>query len=163
MTPARRKGNGRARLVAAALFAASVAGAPARAAVTELVVVDWHTGLAIGGFDPVAYFTNARPTPGRPNVEGNYARAIWRFDNEGNRAAFLAAPQIYMPQFGGYDPTAVARGVATAGNPLYWLIIDTKLYLFYDAGARAAFMADPKGFVAAAERQWPQLIRSLAP
>lgn len=165
MTPARRNRRPRPRLAAAGLVAllAGALGTPSRAEVTELVVVDWHTGLAIGGFDPVGYFTNGAPTPGRGNLEGNYARAVWRFENEGNRAAFLASPQVYMPQFGGYDPTAVARGVATAGSPLSWAIVETRLYLFYNAAARLAFLADPKGFLAAAERQWPQLTHKLAP
>ena len=52
-----------------------------------------------------------------------YAGAVWRFSNVGNREAFAARPDVYMPQFGGYDPVGVARGVAVAGNPLVWLII----------------------------------------
>ena len=89
----------------------------AQAATTERVVVDRYTGLALGGFDPVAYFTDARPLAGQPGFEVSEAGAVWRFRNEGNRAFFLAHPEIYGPQFGGYDPTDVARGVAVAGNP----------------------------------------------
>src|SRR5438046_1482499 len=67
------------------------------AATTERVVTARHSGLALFGFDPVAYFTDAAAVPGLPELEVSHAGAVWRFHNVGNRAAFLAAPQIYMP------------------------------------------------------------------
>ena len=68
-----------------------------------------------------------------------YGGAIWRFANIGNRAAFAARPDIYMPQYGGYDPLGVARGLAVAGNPNVWLIAGEKLFLFYDGARRDKF------------------------
>ena len=68
---------------------------------------------------------------------------IWRFRNEGNRAAFVADPEVYMPRFGGYDPVAVARGASAPGHPELWLIAEERLYLFYSAAARDAFAGDP--------------------
>ncbi len=166
MTVARRgrkPGRIAGRAVAVS-FAASVAVAvPGMARATEQVVVDWRTGLAISGFDPVAYFVDAKPTLGRAGLEANFARAVWRFDNEGNEAVFLADPDIYMPRFGGYDPTALARGVARAGHPLQWLVYGERLYLFYSSEARAAFLADPIDAIAAADRAWPEVARTLAP
>ena len=53
---------------------------------------------------------------GNPELELRYGGAAWRFCNVGNRAAFAAQPEVYMPQFGGYDPVGVARGVAVAGK-----------------------------------------------
>jgi hypothetical protein len=73
---------------------------PAGAATTERLVVDRHTGLALYGYDPVAYFTDAEPLVGRPEFELSYAGAVWRFRNEGNRAAFNDRPDVYMPGFG---------------------------------------------------------------
>ena len=84
-----------------------------RAATTERVVVDQHTGLALYGIDPVAYFTERKPVPGRAEFEYSYAGAVWRFANDGNRAAFAADPDIYMQRYGGYDPVGVSRGLAT--------------------------------------------------
>ena len=75
-----------------------------RAVTTERVVVDRHTGLALYGVDPVGYFTDGKPVPGLADFEYGYAGAIWRFHNEGNRAAFAADPDVYMPRYGGYDP-----------------------------------------------------------
>ncbi|MGP0092062.1 MAG: YHS domain-containing (seleno)protein [Xanthobacteraceae bacterium] len=133
------------------------------AGATEQVVVDWHNGLAISGFDPVAYFTEGAPTMGQADIEYTFAGAVWRFRNIGNRAAFLAAPQVYWPHFGGYDPVAVARGVAAPGNPKLWLIVEDRLYLFFDADARAAFAAEPGRFIADAEGRWPKVLRTLEP
>jgi hypothetical protein len=130
-------------------------------ATTELVVINRYTGLAIDGFDPVAYFVDALPRQGRAELELRSGGAIWRFQNEGNRSAFAATPAVYTPRFGGHDPMAVARGAATPGHPELWLIAGQRLYLFYSAEARAAFDRDPDGAIDAAERNWPDLQRAL--
>ena len=90
-----------------ALACATFAQRPLRAAP---VVVNPATGLAISGVDPVGYFTDGKPVFGRPDVELTYDGTVWRFENEGNRAAFKADPDVYMPRFGGYDPVAIAQG-----------------------------------------------------
>ena len=148
----------------AVLAGLAVAGGDiaARASTTERVVVDRTTGLALGGFDPVAYFTDARPVSGRPGFEVFEAGAFWRFRNEGNRSVFLAHPEIYGPQFGGYDPTGVARGVAVAGDPRFWLILKQRLFLFGEAESRDAFAADPSRVMRAASQRWPNLRETLA-
>lgn len=144
------------------LLAGVAAIAGAQAATTERVVVDRYTGLALGGFDPVAYFTDARPLAGQPGFEVSEAGAVWRFRNEGNRAFFLAHPEIYGPQFGGYDPTDLARGVTLAGNPQVWLIMGQRLFLFGRAESRDAFAAEPARFVREARQRWPGLQETLA-
>jgi YHS domain-containing protein len=140
------------------------AGFPAaRAATTERIVVDWHTGLAIGGYDPVAFFTDGKPLAGSPDFELRYGGAVWRFCNVGNREAFAARPDVYMPKFGGYDPVGVARGVAVAGNPDLWVVTGERLFLFYDRARLEKFTADPERVIAAAERKWPDVSRALSP
>jgi hypothetical protein len=132
------------------------------AAITERVVIDRHTGLAIYGVDPVAYFTDRKPTAGREDFELRYAGVVWRFDNEGNRAAFAANPDVYMPRFGGYDPVGVSRGLATPGKPALWVVSDQRLYLFYTAEARAAFLANPAEVIAGAAARWSAVKSELA-
>jgi len=131
------------------------------AAAVQRVVVDERSGLAIHGFDPVAYFTEGAPALGREDLELPLAGAMWRFRNEGNRSAFAQRPDVYMPQFGGYDPVVLARGVATPGHPLQWLVTGDRLYLFHTRDARARFAADPQGIMAAARANWPKVARSL--
>ena len=87
--------------------------------------------------------------------------SIWRFQNEGNRAAFAAHPEVYMPRFGGYDPVAIARGTSVEGHPLFWVVIAERLYLFYDAEARAAFLAEPRAILDRATRKWPAVARTI--
>lgn len=138
------------------------AGFAARATTTERVVANRFSGLAIEGFDPVAYFVDRHPVLGLPDFEAAEAGAVWRFHNEGNRASFVAHPDIYGPQFGGYDPTDVARGVTFAGNPRFWVIAGERLYLFGLEANRDAFAADPAGYLRHASARWPQLELGLA-
>ncbi len=125
------------------------------------VEINSQTGLAISGFDPVAYFTEGRPVPGRAGLELNLGGVIWQFRNEGNRAAFAAHPEVYMPRFGGYDPVALAHGTSVPGHPLIWMLLRERLYLFYDDKARATFQADPGRIIVAAERKWPAIAKGL--
>src|SRR5947209_4823801 len=147
--------------LALGMVAGTNAPAP-RAATTERIVVDQHTGLAIFGVDPVAYFTDRKPVPGHPDFEYRHAGAIWRFANEGNRAAFAAEPDIYMPRYGGYDAIGITRGVATPGFPALWALFEQRLYLFYTADARAAFLADPASAIASASARWAAVRSELA-
>jgi hypothetical protein len=164
MTAGRRKRkSNRARLVAACVAMLTAFAPAARATLTQRIVVDWHSGLAIDGYDPVAYFTDGKPVAGSGDFELRYSGVVWRFSNVGNRAAFAERPDIYMPQYGGYDPVSVAQGIAVAGNPDVWAIVNERLYLFYDAGQRAKFLADSARFITVSERKWPQVMNSLDP
>jgi hypothetical protein len=167
MTARRQERDGFCRReVLIGLLAATAAGMAtgqlARAATTERVVVDRFTGLAIDGMDPVAYFTEGRAMPGLPDIEASVAGAVWRFRNPDNRGFFLAHPEIYGPQFGGYDPVDVARGVTVAGRPQVWLVTGQRLYLFARTESRDAFAADPAAVLREARARWPHLRDALA-
>ncbi|HEX2364813.1 MAG TPA: YHS domain-containing (seleno)protein [Bradyrhizobium sp.] len=134
----------------------------ALAATTERIVVNRFSGLAIEGFDPVAYFIRNEPMLGLPDFEAAQAGAVWRFRNEGNRASFVAHPEIYGPQFGGYDPVDVARGVALAGNPRFFAVVRQRLYLFGIEAHRDAFATDPGHYLPEARERWPALEDTLS-
>ena len=125
-------------------------------------VTNRYSGLAIEGFDPVAYFVDARPLVGLPDFEASEAGVVWRFRNEGNRASFVAHPDIYGPRFGGYDPFDLGRGVTYAGNPRFWLISGERLYLFGREENRDAFAVNPARFLREANMRWPALEQDLA-
>ena len=133
------------------------------AATTEYVVVDRNSGLAINGFDPVAYFTEGAARPGRAEFEYTFAGAVWRFRNQGNLSAFADDPEVYMPRFGGYDPVDMARGVAVPGDPRVWLIVEERLYFFFKPEARELFGRDAEQLAATADRNWPSVQLSLSP
>jgi len=145
------------------LLTASVGLPVATALATESIVVDRHTGLAIAGYDPVAFYTDGKPLLGSSEFEFRHGGVIWRFCNIGNREAFAARPDVYAPQFGGYDPVGIAHGLAVAGNPLVWLIRDERLFLFYDHARLQAFAADAERTIATAKRRWPEVLRTLSP
>lgn len=148
-------------ILAGVLAGCWVSTFPLRAATTERVVTDYHTGLAINGFDPVGYYTNSNAVVGRADFEVRYAGATWRFINEGNREAFIAHPEVYLPVFGGYDPMGVARGVAVPGHPQVWLIAGERLYLFHTTQTRELFLAEPERFIELAKKEWPDLESTL--
>jgi hypothetical protein len=150
-------------LAAVVMAGLSLAGPNGEAATTEQIVVDRFSGLAISGFDPVAYFTEGMALPGKGEFEHRFAGAVWRFRNAGNRAAFMADPEIYMPRFGGHDPVGVARGVAVAGNPQLWLIRGDRLYFFYSVEAREAFADGSEAIITTADRLWLSIHRLLVP
>ncbi len=136
--------------------------APAGATTTQRVVVNRFTGIAIEGFDPVAYFVGGKPAQGSAQFEASQWGVVWRFQNEGNRVEFLAHPEVYGPQFGGYDPTDIARGVTIAGNPRFFVISGQRLYLFSLETNRDAFAKDPERFLYETNKRWPALEDQLA-
>ncbi len=164
MTAPRQQRNPWATLGLALVLAlgAGVAAAAGSATASSPLVVHPETGLALSGYDPVAYFTRHVPTFGRPDIELSFKGAVWRFQNPGNRAAFVAHPDVYMPRFGGYDPVAISRGTSVPGHPLFWAVTGERLYLFYSNEARAGFLADPGRIIAVAERKWPEVARTVA-
>ena len=98
------------------LFAGSSLGLAA-GGITERIVVDRHTGLAIDGYDPVAFYTDGKPVPGSADFELQYGGAVWRFCNFGNRAAFAERPDVYMPKFGGECLEPMTSGLPATATP----------------------------------------------
>ncbi len=116
---------------------AFVLGRGRRRSADRRIVVDWHTGSRSTATTRSPFSPTASRCRAVADLELRYGGAVWRFSNVGNRAAFAATPNVYMPQYGGYDPVGVARGVAVAGNPNVWLITGQRLFLFYDSARRA--------------------------
>jgi len=133
----------------------------AKAAITELFVSDGQSGIALYGFDPVAFFIGREPQRGSAAFELQYQGAVFRFANEGNRAAFQAHPDVYLPRYGGYDPVAIGRGSPTPGLPGLFVVREKQLFLFSNEKSRAIFLSSPKEALAAAEFSWPQVRRGL--
>jgi hypothetical protein len=115
-------------------------------------------GTAVGGYDPVAYFKEARAVIGRPDIIASHKGAIWRFSSAANRDEFLKDPEKYAPQYGGYCAYAVALGATAKGDPRQWSVVDDKLYLNYDAGIKTTWEKDIPGYVAKADANWPKVL-----
>jgi len=129
----------------------------------EPVVVNPASGLAISGFDPVAYFSRGEAVMGRARLELGWGGVVWRFVNDGNRAAFADHAEVYAPQFGGYDPVDVARGKPVQGMPRLWMVRGQRLYLFASVQSRRSFSAAPEAGLAKAEAKWPEVLATISP
>lgn len=114
-------------------------------------------GVAIEGYDAVAYFTDGRPVEGSKAYTFEWHGATWRFASAEHRDLFVAAPEEYAPQYGGYCAWAVANGYTASIDPSAWKIHDGKLYLNYDKEVQQKWAADIPGNVAKADANWPAL------
>lgn len=121
-----------------------------------------HTGLlsrvAVGGYDPVAYFTESRPVRGTSEHRIIHQGYEYRFANAANLAAFRANPSRYTPQYGGYCAWAVAQGYTAPGNPQNWRIVDGRLYLNYNDEIQRRWEANIPGFIRSANANWPSVL-----
>lgn len=114
-------------------------------------------GLALRGYDPVAYFAAGKPEAGRSEFTASHKGATYRFVSAANRDAFVAAPERYLPQYGGWCAFAAADGKKADGDPQVWRIENGKLYLNYNRSVGQRWSADIPGFVARADAKWPEI------
>ena len=114
-------------------------------------------GLAIQGYDVVAYFTDGRPVRGVADYVHRWRDAEWRFASAAHRDAFAADPERYAPQYGGYCAYGVARGYRVDVDPEAWRIVDGKLYLNYSQSVNRTWLNDVRGYIRQADRNWPRL------
>lgn len=140
--------------VVVVLAAALVLAQPARA--LDPIDTNWR-GLAISGYDPVAYFSLGAPTPGSAEFTYEWMGATWRFASAANRDAFRADPERYAPQYGGYCAWAVAHGKTASVDPEAWKIVDGKLYLNYSRDIQKQWEGDVPGNIRRADGNWPGL------
>ena len=115
------------------------------------------TGLALQGYDPVAYFTEGEPTKGDWTITTIYNDATYRFANEEHKAAFLADPEAYLPQYGGYCAFGAAMGFKFDGDPNYWRIVDGELFLNISQDIQQRWNTDIPGFIELADTNWPEI------
>ncbi len=147
------------KLLAAFAFALSALFLAAPAHANQAPV---HTGflsnVAVGGYDPVAYFTDGRPVRGTTEHRVTHQGYEYRFASAEHLAAFRANPSRYLPQYGGYCAWAVAQGYTAAGNPNNWRVVDGKLYLNYNDEIQQRWERDIPGFIRSANANWPGVL-----
>jgi hypothetical protein len=94
-----------------------------------------EANVAIEGYDAVAYHTAGRPMQGDPSISHEWHDAIWLFASADNRALFMADPDRYAPQFGGFCSGAMSKGIVATIDPQEWVIVDGQLFLGGRPGA----------------------------
>lgn len=132
------------------------------ASTSELFVSDPVTGLAIFGYDPVAYFTEHQPRKGQEGFEVTWRGAHWRFENAANGERFLEAPEFYAPRFNGYGAFGLVDNRLTEGNPLIWALYNNQLFFFHSVKARYEWAQDPQVNLEKGAINWKTLKVELA-
>jgi YHS domain-containing protein len=130
---------------------------PSLAAQRVMQVNTDERGLAITGYDPVAYFTAGKPMLGSAAFTATHDGATWHFASAAHRDLFVKDPARYAPQYGGYCAFGVAGNYKVKVDPEAWRIEGGKLYLNYDKGVQRRWLADIPGYLAKSERNWPGL------
>jgi hypothetical protein len=117
------------------------------------------SGVALDGYDPVAYFTESRAIAGQPQFELQWDGARWRFASAANRDRFAKDPRAFAPQFGGYCAYAVSQGHTASADPTAWSVVNGKLYVNYSQSVRTTWEKDAPGYIRQAEANWPAVLK----
>lgn len=115
-------------------------------------------GLALEGYDPVAYFTEKKPVKGQAGFTAFHEGATYHFASAAHRDLFLKKPDRYAPAFGGYCGYAASIGKVRPVIPTLWSVVDGRLILQHSKGAVELWEKDIPGNKARAERYWPRLV-----
>ena len=145
------------QLFAVILILTAVAAIPAAAAGKTLVNVD-KSGLALKGFDPVAYFTDNKPVKGTATFQSTVHGVRYQFASADHKASFDANPAKYEPRFGGFCAYGASQGHAAPISPDAFTIINDRLVLNYDKDVRETFKKNQTGYLKYAETNWPAII-----
>lgn len=148
--------------LAAGLALALVTGAASLPAVafdessTASVNVDAN-GLGLRGHDPVAYFVAGEPTEGLKELTADHNDVTYRFASAANRDAFVANPDKYAPQYGGFCQMGATLGKKLDGDPTVWRIDGDMLFVYAYPAAKEGFMKDVSGNTVKADTNWPNI------
>jgi len=141
------------------LVAGGIAVTQAQAVVPQSTsAVDTNeTGLAMQGYDAVAYFTDGKPVKGKPDFKAEHDGATYYFASADHLQKFTANPAAYLPQYGGFCAMGAAIGRKVEGDPTIWKVVDQKLYLNFNPDVAVRWNKDIPGNVAKADGNWPDI------
>ena len=132
-------------------------------AVASAGSVNESEGVALKGYDPVAYFTEHRAAKGSDQFTALYQGATYKFESAANRDAFKANPAKYEPQYGGYCAYGVAGGHKADITPEAFTVVDGKLCLNYNKAVRFIWKRDTQGYISKADQNWPTVSKTADP
>jgi YHS domain-containing protein len=142
--------------VLVAALAAFALSAPAAAGTA--INTGYFDGVAIEGYDTVAYFTDGEAIKGSDEFAYDWLGATWYFASTEHRDLFAKQPVKYAPQYGGHCALGTAFGESTANiDPEAWSIVDGKLYLQYSKGGREQWEQDRTHLIAAGDQKWAEV------
>ena len=112
-------------------------------------------GAALHGYDPVSYFESGEPQKGSAKHSFTYKGSKFLFASAAHRSAFVANPEKYSPQFGGFCAYGAANGYKVTTQPDAFKVVDGKLYLNHDVKVLDIWTQDENGNIARAQEKWP--------
>jgi YHS domain-containing protein len=127
------------------------------ASAKELQNLD-HNGVAIQGYDPVAFFTDNRAVKGNAQFQSEYRGAKYYFASLEHKATFDKEPAKYEPQFGGYCAYGASQGHKAPIKIEAWQIVNGRLLMQYDLGVKDDFNKDQQNNLSKADQNWPGLV-----
>ncbi len=110
--------------------------------------------VAIQGYDTVAYFTEDQAMKGTSEFVASWNDAEWHFASAAHRDLFMATPERYAPQFGGFCAAGLTKGKKVAADPEAWTIVDGKLYIKFNKAVRDRWQDDSAEKIKTAEENW---------
>jgi YHS domain-containing protein len=119
-----------------------------------------RNGLALDGYDPVAYFTEQKPVKGSPEFHADYHGSTFHFVSAAHRDVFAADPSKYAPQYGGYCAYGIAKGNKAAIDPAAFTVVGNRLYLNYSETVRSQWLTDVPGYIRKADANWPEVMNA---
>ena len=144
-------------------FLVASAAVPAAALLTQPAVaaeppVNASNGIAIQGYDPVAYFTESKAVKGSAEFTSDWEGATVQFASAENKAMFDADPVKFAPKYGGYCAYAVSKGYTAGIDPQAWSIHEDRLYLNFSKSVRALWAARKRHHIRQADANWPSVL-----
>lgn len=137
--------------------AAALGGAQAFFGSDDKTAYFAEDGVAIRGYDPVAYFDQGEAAEGSAEHSLEWQGVTWQFASADHRQAFEQNPEKYAPAYGGFCAYAVAKDQLASIDPEAWKIVDGTLYLNYSKSIQEKWEQDIPGYLERAEMNWPDL------
>jgi YHS domain-containing protein len=125
----------------------------------DLINVAGVSNVAINGYDPVAFFTDAKPVNGSPFISATHQGAVYFFATEEHKKLFTLNPGKYAPQYGGFCAFGAALDALFPVDISTWQVRNDKLYLNLNHDILKKFNADFDGNVAKADKNWVGLVQ----
>lgn len=135
-----------------------IIGLASTATAKDAIYTTLFSDKGAGGYDVTAYFSENKAVKGNSAYQTEYMGANWLFASQENLDKFVAAPESYAPQYGGYCAYAAALNQFASGDPEQWSIHDGKLYLNYDKNIKNKWDGNKIDYITKGDKNWPSLI-----
>lgn len=116
-----------------------------------------HSTPGVGGYDPVAYFTDGKPVKGSGYHVAEFEGVTYAFANKAHKKTFEANPEKYIPAYGGYCAYGVAVGKKFVADPEVWKVVNGTLYLNLDRKIQQTWEKDVPGYIKKADKNWTEI------